>query len=422
MPDTIPSGLLLLVGADGSGKTNLARRLIASGQISSSAVVSTDALGAALRSTDPARIRSERTRRLTERLRIGKTTVLDDPNLDRSARDAIGIAERFGLPVSVVRLDPGVDVCRTRLAQSGRHLGGIVEQHRRLESLTPSVLRAAGVNVVVEAGAATPDLRVMPDGMVADHLIGGFDVIGDVHGHRGPLLELLAELGYDDDGNHPDGRIPVLVGDIVDKGPDPLGTLRLVMDRHRQGKMLAVKGNHEAKLARTLSTALTAAAGSTGRFVCELGRVSAKSKPTHAVTLEAIRTEDGSCALSNEIVRFVGRLPLHLVLDSGKLVVTHAAIRSDQVGRPPADTEQRRDLERWCLYGPPPPPGTPRHVRNTEWTTHYDGAATVVHGHTVVRTPEVHNKVVSIDTGAGDNRALSALSWPAMTTTSVACS
>jgi predicted kinase len=421
MTDTIPSGLLLLVGADGSGKTNLANRLIADGQVSPHAVVSTEALGNHLATSDTTRIRTEASRRLTERLRVGMTTVVDDTNLDRSARDAIGVANRFGLPVSVVRLDPGVDVCRTRLVAAGRLASALDDQHRRLETLTPEVLHASGVSVVVNAGAHAPRLRVLPDGVMGAHLQGGFDVIGDVHGHPEALRDVLSRLGYDDDGDHPEGRIPVLVGDIVDKGPDPLGALRLVMDRHRQGKLMAVRGNHEARLGRTLGSALTAASGSPGALTRHLANASAKAKANQAHTLDAIRGSEDAEQLSREIVRFVGRLPLHLVLDAGKLVVTHAAIRSDQIGRPPTSAQERRDLERWCLYGPPPPAGTPRHVRSNAWAAEYDGDATVVHGHTVVEAPQKTGKVISIDTGAGEGRALSALSWPQMTTTSVTC-
>jgi len=52
---------------------------------------------------------------------------------------------------------------------------------------------------------------------------GPFDVIGDVHGCRAELEELLAELGYDlardqhdraVDAEHPAGRRAIFVGDL----------------------------------------------------------------------------------------------------------------------------------------------------------------------------------------------------------------
>lgn len=93
------------------------------------------------------------------------------------------------------------------------------------------------------------------------HLGGPFDIVGDVHGCLDELLELLGVLGYevahDEQGRpvdaaHPDGRTLVFVGDLVDRGPSPVGVLRLAMGMTAAGHALAVPGNHEAKLVRAL--------------------------------------------------------------------------------------------------------------------------------------------------------------------------
>ncbi|WP_171256991.1 metallophosphoesterase, partial [Acinetobacter baumannii] len=67
------------------------------------------------------------------------------------------------------------------------------------------------------------------------HETGPFDVIGDIHGCRAELETLLTDLGYrvarDEQGRpvgaHQDGRRAVFVGDLVDRGPDTPGVLRL---------------------------------------------------------------------------------------------------------------------------------------------------------------------------------------------------
>ena len=90
---------------------------------------------------------------------------------------------------------------------------------------------------------------------------GPFDVVGDVHGCRAELETLLGELGYaitrDDHGRpigaHHDHRRMIFVGDLVDRGPDTPGVLRLVMGMVAAGDALCVSGNHEAKLVRALS-------------------------------------------------------------------------------------------------------------------------------------------------------------------------
>ena len=44
----------------------------------------------------------------------------------------------------------------------------------------------------------------------------------------------------------------MFVGDLVDRGPDSPGVLRLVMGMVAAGHALCVSGNHEAKLLRKL--------------------------------------------------------------------------------------------------------------------------------------------------------------------------
>jgi len=76
-------------------------------------------------------------------------------------------------------------------------------------------------------------------------------VIGDVHGELEALHGLLESLGYDARGGaHPEGRQLVFVGDLVDRGPDSPGVLRLVKRLVEQGSALCVVGNHELNALR----------------------------------------------------------------------------------------------------------------------------------------------------------------------------
>jgi hypothetical protein len=79
---------------------------------------------------------------------------------------------------------------------------------------------------------------------------GPIDVIGDVHGERAALEHLLVKLGYDDHGNHAEGRKVVFVGDLVDRGPDSPGVLRAVMRMVHAGNAQCVVGNHELNALR----------------------------------------------------------------------------------------------------------------------------------------------------------------------------
>ncbi len=79
---------------------------------------------------------------------------------------------------------------------------------------------------------------------------GPLDIIGDVHGEINALRLLLWHLGYDQLGNHPDGRRLVFLGDLVDRGPDSPAVVELVMRLVDSGKAQCILGNHELNLIR----------------------------------------------------------------------------------------------------------------------------------------------------------------------------
>lgn len=62
-------------------------------------------------------------------------------------------------------------------------------------------------------------------------------VISDIHGHLDHLIQLLKKMGYD--GND----ILIIVGDLIDKGPESLRTVQYVMDLCRQHPVYVSMGN-----------------------------------------------------------------------------------------------------------------------------------------------------------------------------------
>ena len=85
-------------------------------------------------------------------------------------------------------------------------------------------------------------------GLVQDLFEGPLDLVGDVHGEIDGLLSLVAVLGYDPSGRHPDGRRIVFVGDLTDRGPDSPAVVRLVADLVASGRAQCILGNHELNL------------------------------------------------------------------------------------------------------------------------------------------------------------------------------
>jgi hypothetical protein len=81
--------------------------------------------------------------------------------------------------------------------------------------------------------------------LVRDLFAGPIDVVGDVHGEIAALRALLDRLGYAAEGSHAEGRRPVFVGDLVDRGPDSPAVVQLVRRLVDAGRAQCVLGNHE---------------------------------------------------------------------------------------------------------------------------------------------------------------------------------
>ncbi|MDF1562303.1 MAG: metallophosphoesterase [Deltaproteobacteria bacterium] len=74
------------------------------------------------------------------------------------------------------------------------------------------------------------------------------DLIGDVHGELPALRALLSSLGYDEALRHPEGRVPVFLGDLIDRGAHGLEVALLVAEAVAAGRALCLMGNHEYNL------------------------------------------------------------------------------------------------------------------------------------------------------------------------------
>ncbi|MBF5081309.1 polynucleotide kinase-phosphatase [Quadrisphaera sp. INWT6] len=349
------------------------------------------------------------------RLRRGNLTVVDATNVQSDARrQLVALArEHDVLPVAVV-LDLPERVCLERnAARPDRDFGAhVVKRHRdalrrSLRSLRREGFRTVHVLSSVEEMAAARVVRTpLRSDLRGDH--GPFDVIGDVHGCRSELETLLGELGYavtrDERGRpvdaaHPEGRRAVFLGDLVDRGPDTPGVLRLAMGMVEAGHALAVPGNHEAKLVRALD----------GRDVSVTHGLE-----TTLAQIAAIEDDDERRAFRERVRAFADGLVSHLVLDGGKLVVAHAGLRESYHNRASGRVRS------FALYGDTTGEsdefGLPVRL---DWARDYRGSATVLYGH--VPTPELEwvNGTLCLDTGVVFGGRLSALRWPERETVQV---
>jgi protein phosphatase len=231
---------------------------------------------------------------------------------------------------------------------------------------------------------------------------GPFDVVGDVHGCLEELLALMNTMGYrvDRHGTEfavtpPQGRTLVFVGDLVDRGPAAPEVLRLVMGMAHAGTALCVAGNRDMELVRALR----------GGAV-QVTRGMARTLDQLAAEAESFRAE---------VVDFLHKLPSHLVLDEGRLVIAHAGLKEALQGR--SSAEARAFALHGDLTGEKDASGLP--VRRN-WAAEYRGRALVAHGHTPVSEPMWLNNTVDLDTGCAYGGHLSALRYPERETISIA--
>jgi protein phosphatase len=113
---TIPDrGLVLLIGAAGSGKSTFARK-----HFKSTEIVSSDALRAAVSDDESDQSASADAFQLlrlivSKRLRRGRLAVIDATNVQpKSRRSLLALARKNTAPVSAIVLNLPVDICQAR--------------------------------------------------------------------------------------------------------------------------------------------------------------------------------------------------------------------------------------------------------------------------------------------------------------------
>jgi protein phosphatase len=393
--------LVVLVGPSGSGKSTFARQHFRATEIISSdfcrGLVSDDENDQAATNDafDVLHFIA------AKRLRAGKLTVIDATNVQPEARKSlIALArEHHCLPVALV-LDMPERICRMRNeSRSDRQFGEHVirnqsaQLRKSLRNLEREGFRFVSIfKSPEELVGLTIRREPLWNNKKTEH--GPFDIIGDIHGCLDETLELLTKLGYEvgnQDGRytiaHPAGRKVVFVGDLVDRGPNSPGVVRLVMDIIASGAGFCVKGNHDDKLSRALR----------GRDV----------KISHglAESLEQIKSE--SEEFRKSVADYLDGLVSHYVFDAGKLVVAHAGLREEMHGRGSGAVRQ------FAMYGETTGEtdeyGLP--VRYN-WAADYRGKAMVVYGHTPVPDSEWINNTICLDTGCVFGGKLTALRYP----------
>ncbi len=227
-----------------------------------------------------------------------------------------------------------------------------------------------------------------------------FDIIGDVHGCIDELRLLLQRLGYQlkaETYHHPEGRRAVFVGDLVDRGPAVMDVLHTIARMRDAGMALVVIGNHDGKFLRWLEGRPVRIQYGLARTIAELEELSPADR-------------DASIGVADDLF---ARAPGYLILDGGRLVVTHGAIRDSMIGR------WSHSIASFCMYGDVAGYTDSGKPIRRDWAAARDlfafgggDAPYIVYGHNVVERPVWVNRAIDIDTGCVYGGALTALRYP----------
>jgi protein phosphatase len=399
--DLPADALVVLIGSAGTGKSTWAARHFEPYQ-----VVSSDACRA-LVADDPAdQGASHDAFRLfhqivRDRLKRGLLTVADSTALTPAARrDLLSCAAEYGRPAVAVLFDLPAEVAREWNARRARRVPDwALQSHEKL-------MRQARLDVQREGFAHVYLFETVADLDQARLNIGHvrpendrppFDVVGDIHGCLEELRAVLHRLGYQPAGQgyaHPEGRRAVFVGDLVDRGPSSVGVLEVVLAMRAAGTALLVPGNHDNKFMRWL-----------------MGRPVRIARQGLAQTIEEGNAlpPDVRDRLWQSALDALREAPGYLLLDDGRLVVTHAGIQDAMLGR------WNRHIAEFCLYGDVTGIDAQGRPLRRDWAAMRQAdaqAPLIVYGHTVVDELQWVNRTIDLDTGCVFGGQLSALRYP----------
>ena len=341
-----------------------------------------------------------------KRLEHRRTTVIDATNLQRSDRQKmIALAKAQNVHAAVVVLNLPESVLRERnLTRKNRRLPEAVLRSQLMAlRFCMRKFKKEGFRFVyvLDSEEEIENAEIVYTKLWSDKKEerGPFDIIGDVHGCFDELTELVDKLGYEpgEDGiyRHACGRRAVFVGDLCDRGPKNVDVLRLVMGMVRGGTAFCVPGNHDDKLRRYLNHG--------------------KVQISHGLENTIQELECEKEGFLEEVRTFLENLVSHYIFDGGRLVVSHAGIREEYIGRVSGK------IRAFCLYGDTTgetdDSGFP--VRRN-WAADYRGEATIVYGHTPWKEVQAVNRTYCVDTGCVFGGKLTCIRYPEMEVVSTA--
>ena len=211
--------------------------------------------------------------------------------------------------------------------------------------------------------------------------------IGDVHGRLDLLEELAEAIESDDCARAPAETSVILLGDLVDRGPDSAGVVAFAREWQRDREVRVLAGNHEEMFLRSFESTDVLR-----QFLRHGGRETLFSYGLDPMAYSAASAEQVQAmmreAVSKDERAYIAGFEGMIVL--GDYVFVHAGIDPAQ----PLDAQDDANL-RWI---------------REPFLSHDDPFGfVVVHGHTIADDPVLRTNRIGIDTGAYASGRLTAL-------------
>ncbi|MEQ1639889.1 MAG: metallophosphoesterase family protein [Novosphingobium sp.] len=211
--------------------------------------------------------------------------------------------------------------------------------------------------------------------------------VGDIHG-RADLFTALAEaIEFDDARRGTAETTVILLGDLIDRGPDSAGVVRQAREWSARRPVRALKGNHEEMFLDSFESEEVLR-----QFLRFGGKETVLSYPIDPADYGAASLEETQRlmrqAVPAEDIAFIEAM--EDMIELGDYLFVHAGIRPGI----PLEEQRVSDL-RW--------------IREPFNNSREDLGKTVVYGHTIYDEADVAPSRIGIDTGAFQSGRLTAL-------------
>jgi polynucleotide kinase-phosphatase len=421
------AGIVLLIGPSNTGKTTLLNQLIQEEQILGSEVVSSDQFrvlvsdiefiswngrpkdesdalfneyqqisGAAFDAMDYI---------ISKRCQLNKITFIDATHLREEEHDKyLQMGKKYHVPVIAMVLNISETELLRRDSERAfpRGRNRIKQQYQHFKNVLRFIKKKPYRRVYM---LGEDELQILNITRLENPLYidvgNGIDFIGDIHGCFDEFIEMLTQLGYQENEEgyyiHPEGRKILSLGDVLSRGPKSIETLQFFHKHVSEGHAYMIDSNHGWKIARWLDDKNVKMAHGDENVAAEFEEYERKNGSDAAVELKGQIKELLLEAKSHYIVRKNG---------VNAVVAVHAGIKDHYIGK------QSARISDFCRYGDSEGLDENGKPIRKDWSISHKSSELILWGHDPKPQPLLVNNTLNIDQGVVFGGSLTAYRYP----------